>query len=549
MYKILLFIIAGAFVTNQIHAQEKNVTHVEKKIDSLLQTYGQAGGPGVAVSVVKDQKIIYSKQTGLANLEYNIPITDSTVFHIASISKQFTAFAILLLEADKKLSIEDDIKKYLPELNELPYKVTIRQLANHTHGFANTYELAQLVGINADEVMSQKQMVNILLKQKQLNFEPGSTYQYNNSGFTLLAEIVERVSGKSFADFTKERIFQPLHMKNTLFLDDRATIVKNKAYSYEATEKGYHNVPFYYTLVGASGLNTTPHDLSLWTMNFISPVVGNQAIFDKMKGQSKLNSGHQIPYALGQETKSYKGLDVIFHGGGDAGYRAYLLRIPAHSFSVVVMGNFKSFNPLNLSYSIVDLYLEKFLIKPKKEILPIYTNKELKKWEGDYEIFPGSFFSLVAKADTLYYQPFNSKDVYPLPVAGKNEFSFPYIPHSKLVFGNNGLYWHFSDFSYLCKKVSLNLPDKATINLERYVGAYFNKELQTYYHFTVKENALVATHSLNNDIVLHTLALDEFYSEQPFFGRIKFINNKEKKIAGFSLSGQNLTNIYFEKAK
>lgn len=544
--------ISLAFAFFNVHvasAQKSAANGIEKQIDSLVQTYHQRNGPGIAVSVVRDGKIVYQRQDGFANLEYGIPISDSTVFHIASVSKQFTAFLALLLEEEGKLSLDNAISTYIPELKDLPFKVTIRQLANHTHGFANTYELGQLIGISSRDVMTQQQMIKILLRQKQLNFEPGSQYQYNNAGFALLAEIIQRVSGKPFAEFAREKIFAPLGMNQTLFLDDNGIIVKNKAYSYKTTKTGYSKVPFNYTVIGASGLNTAPHDLSLWAINFDNPKVGSRKIFDKMQTPSLLNNGQQIPYAFGQETKRYKGLDVIFHGGGDAGYRAYLLRVPAHRFSVIVTGNLESFNPSALPYDILDLYLKEFESVPNAKPLPRYTMDELRHWQGNYEIFPGSFFTLVAKSDTLFYQPFGKKDLYALPIAGDSTFTFPYAPYSKLVFGADGLRWHFSDFAYRCEKISFQLPYKPTSKLDELTGIYWNDALRTSYQLIIKDDKLVATHALNADIVLQPLSRDEFYSDKSFFGRVKFIRDKQKQVNGFKLSGQNLKDISFTKTK
>lgn len=536
-----------SFILINVNIAAAQRNSIEKQIDSLIQTYHQDSGPGIAVSVVRDGKIIYQRQDGIANLEYGTPISDSTVFHIASVSKQFTAFLALLLEEEGKLSLDDDISRYLPELKDLPYKVSIRQLANHTHGFANTYELGQLIGISSGDVMSQQQMIKILLRQKQLNFEPGAQYEYNNAGFALLAEIIQRVSGKPFGEVARERIFKPLGMNHSLFLDDNATVVKNKAYSYKKVKNGYNKVPFNYTVVGASGLNTTPYDLCLWAMNFDNPRVGDRKIFEKMTTPSRLNNGQQIPYGLAQETKRYQGLDVVFHGGGDAGYRAYLLRVPALHFSIIIMGNLESFNPLTLSYGVLDLYLKEFESIPDKGHLPRYTTDDLKQWQGNYEIFPGRFFTLVAKNDTLFYQPFGSKDAYPLPVAGDSTFAFPFAPHSKLVFGVDGLYWHFSDFAYRCEKISYQLPYKPTFKLDQMKGVYWNDALKTSYKLNITDGKLVATHALNNDIVLQPLTRDEFYSDKSFFGRIKFIRDKQQRVTGFKLSGQNLKAISFIK--
>ncbi len=540
--RYLLFVVLMAWQVAS--AQTKTLT---QKSDSLVQAYQIAKGPGIAVNVIQNGKVIYQKQVGLSNLEYQIPISDSTAFHIASVSKQFAVFAAMLLESRGKLSMDDDIKKYLPELKAIPYTVTLRQLANHTHGFANTFELAQLIGISPDEVMTHPKMMRILLQQKQLNFEPGTQFQYNNTGFTLLAEIVERVSGMPFAAFAKKEIFEPLHMNHTVVFDSNSIIVPNKAYAYRKTKKGFEKTPYNYSVVGGSGINTTPHDLALWAINFIEPKIGSQKIIDEMKKPSHLKNGTQIPYGLGVETKNYKGLDVVFHGGGDAGYRSYLMSIPKYQFAVVMMGNIESFNPLDLAYNLADLYLKDHLEAPKPVKLPQYNTQQLQKWEGDYEVFPGSFFTLKAKNDSLFIQPFGQKDMYPLPLAGDSTFTYPYVAHSKFVFGKSGLKWHFSDFAYPCKKVKLDLPK--AVKLEGFTGVFWNEALNTSYRMTIKNNQLVATHSLNNDIALNPLAKDEFYAGAGFFGKVKFIRNKENKIIAFQLSGQNLSNVNFVKVK
>ncbi len=540
--RYLLFVVLMVWQTT--FAQTSSIS---QKSDSIVQAYQVTNGPGIAVKVIQNGKVVYQKQVGLANLEDNTPISDSTAFHIASVSKQFTIFAAMLLERQGKLSMDDDIKKYLPELKSIPYTVTLRQLANHTHGFPNTFELAQLIGINPDEVMTHAKMMDILLQQKQLNFEPGTQYQYNNTGFTLLAEIVARVSGMSFSAFAKKEIFEPLQMKHTVVFDNNGIIVPNKAYSYRKTKKGYEKTPYNYTVIGGSGINTTPHDLALWALNFMEPKIGSQQIFEEMQKPSRLKDGTQIPYGLALETKTYNGLGIVFHGGGDAGYRSYLMRIPKQQFAVVIMGNLESFNPLDLAFGLTDLYLKDQLAATPSTTLPKYTTQQLKKWEGDYEIFPGSFFTLKAKNDSLFIQPFLQKEMYPLPVSGDSTFTYPYASHSKFVFSKDGLKWHFSDFAYACKKAALNLPN--AVKLTDFTGVFWNEALNTTYRLEVKKEQLVATHALNSDVTLKPLTKDAFYAGAGFFGKIHFIRNKGQKIIGFKLSGQNLNEVSFVKLK
>ncbi|WP_303316417.1 serine hydrolase domain-containing protein [Flavivirga abyssicola] len=540
-----LFLSIFTLLTFSVFAQNQSQDINVQKIEVLLNEYLIKNNPGIAISVVKDGNVIYKKNKGYSNLEHMIPITDSTKFVVGSISKQFTAFSILLLEDEGKLSIDDDITKYLPELNGLPYNITIRHFLNHTSGFRDNTDLNSLKGRTDLDCTSQTQMVNLLLRQKGLNFIPGSRFQYCNSGYVLLAEIVKRVSGMTFAKFAHKRIFKPLSMKNSLFLDDPSLVVKNKALSYVKQNNEYYYIPINRSIVGSTGLYTTISDLSLWANNFDNPIIGSNSIFKKMETKSRLNDGEIIPYALGQELKIYKGLDVIFHGGGDAGYRSYLLRVPEHKLNIVVSGNFESFNPLNISYGLLDVFLSNYIKEPIKKERPNYTNKTLKKFEGDYQVFPGLYITILAEQDSLFFKSYGYDDKLKLPVSGKNEFEFPARAHSKLKFIKDSLNWHFSDFYYPAKKVTLNPPKYANIDLQELKGIYKSDEVETSYEFIIKDNKLIATHNFNRDIELKPIDKDSFITDLSYISRIEFTRNSKGNIDGCKISGQNSYDVLF----
>lgn len=358
----------------QISAQTSGDADVQKKIDELLSKYDSPKTPGVAVAVVKDGKIIFKKGYGMANLEYDIPITSNSVFHVASVSKQFTAFSILLLEKDGKLSLDDDVRKYIPEVPDFGKKITLRHLATHTSGIKDQWALLTLAGWRMDDVITKEQILKVISKQKTLNFEPGSEYVYSNSGFTLLAEVVARVSNQTFAEFTKKRIFEPLNMKNSQFYDDHEKIVKNRAYSYLKDDDIYKKQNLNFSNVGATSLFTTVEDLSKWAMNFENPIVGDAEIIRKLQAPAKLNDGkpavlavvdgETIYHAMGQFVRNYRGLDIVNHTGRDAGFRAYLVRFPSEKFSVIVLGNDADFDSFQTGLKIAEFYL-KDKLKPK----------------------------------------------------------------------------------------------------------------------------------------------------------------------------------------
>lgn len=547
MRKYVSIIILLMLHFQPLFAQKNNQENLSSKIDSLIRTHYQHDKPGMAISVIKEGKTIYTNQIGLENIEYETSITDSTAFHIASVSKQFTSFLAVLLEKEGKLSMDDDVRTYLTELKHLPYKITLKQLANHTHGLPNLFELAQLKGIGIEDRMTHQEVVKMLLNIKQVNFKPGDTYEYNNTGYALLAEVIERVSKKPFQVVLKNRVFSPLGMKNTMAISNSSIIIKNKARSYRLNNDEYENHDFNIMANGSSGVSTTINDLSKWAINFQQPSKLHQDLFQTMQKTTPLNSGEVIEYGLGLEFKKYKGLDLVFHGGGDAAYRSYILHIPKHQFSIVILANSNDFATLEITYNIIDLLFKEIQIQPLKPVKTKYTAEELKKFEGTYEFCPGSYSNIIAENDSLYFQSYGTDDKVLLPVIGDGDFVFPEIPTSKFSFYDNGFNFHIADFKYDCKKVKLNPPKTEEINLVEFTGLYKNKEFNTEYELVIENNQLVALHSFNEDILLYPLTKNSFYATEGFFGKLDFSKNNSGEIKGFHLSGQNIKNIKFRK--
>lgn len=547
-FKVVL-ILAFTLFYNVCLAQNHNRAQQLKKVDSLLENSYQKHNPGVALAIIERGKTIYSGQKGISNMEYKIPITDSTAFHIASVSKQFTAFLAVLLAKESKLSLDDDIRKYLPELKGLPYKISIRQLANHTHGLPNLHELAQLKGIEPGDRMTHKDVVVMLLHIRQVNFKPGEKFEYNNTGFALLAEIIERVCGKPFQEVLKDRIFTPLQMFNSLAVNTPSLIVKNKAYSYRLKNGKYENYALNLMANGSSGVSTTIKDLSKWMINMQYPSSEHREIFGEMIKPSTLNSGETNRYGLGLETKTYKGMELVFHGGGDGGYRCYSLTVPKYQFSVIILGNNGDFKPFQLVYEIVDLFLKEYEIETPMPVKTIYTTQELKQFTGTYEMFPGSLFNIIAENNTLFYQAFGSDKKMQLPIIGDGSFTNPYLPISYFSFDKNICTYHIADFKYASKKVKVSPPKLNKNDLSKFAGIYKNEEFNTEYELRVENNELIARHSSNDDIILHPFAKDSFYSDEGYFGKLAFVKDRNSKIIKFFLSGQNLNEIPFIKIK
>ena len=370
---------------------------LEAKVDQLFAEWNRSDSPGAAVAIVRESGVIYERGYGTANLEYDIPITTTTIFDIASVSKQFAAFAIATLSHEGKLSLDDDIRTYLTDVPDFGNTITIRHLLHHTSGLRDWVQSLVIAGDMMDDVISFKHILKMARHQKALNFEPGAAFLYSNTGYNLLAEIVETVTGDSFREWTDIHIFKPLGMTNSHFHDDYEMILKNRAYSYQVDEKGgYKHAVNNTTALGSSSLYSTVEDLAKWILNFEDTRIGEQTVIEQMHQRGVLNDGEQIDYAFGLNIGEYRGLKTVGHSGSWRGFRSHLMRFPDQKFGVVILCNLDTFNPLSLAEKVADLYLTDVLApvetsesekaaEPaediKSEPLP---PEQLKEFEGDY---------------------------------------------------------------------------------------------------------------------------------------------------------------------
>src|SRR5712672_1889947 len=364
-------------------------------VDEVFSDLTKPGSPGCALAAARDGKIIYEKGYGLANIEEGVSITPQTVFDIGSASKQFTAASILLLEKQGKLSINDDLRKYLPELPNYGKKITILQLLNHTSGLRDYLTLMELAGINTDSVTTDADALALVTRQKALNFAPGSEWLYSNTGFFLLSTIVQRVSGKTLRDFAAENIFAPLEMTHTQFRNNHSALIANRALAYDEQENhaGYTLNVSYFEQTGDGAVHTSVEDLLKWDENFYSPRVGGKEFLAEIQERGKLNDGKVLEYAKGLFLQDYRGLHTVSHGGSWGGYRADLLRFPDQHFSVACLCNVGNAGPSKRAHQVADIYLGS-LLKARENQPKVGDSKEkaeltvstdqLKNLSGDY---------------------------------------------------------------------------------------------------------------------------------------------------------------------
>jgi CubicO group peptidase (beta-lactamase class C family) len=537
-------------------------TTPEKQIDQLFAVWNNIESPGAAVAVEKDGKVIYKKGFGSAELEYNIPITPQTVFHVASVSKQFTCFSILLLEKQGKLSINDDIRKYIPEVPDFGKVITLNQLMHHMSGLRDQWELLAMAGWRLDDIITKDQILRIVSRQKELNYNPGDEYLYCNTGFTLLAEVVARVSGQTFPEFTRTHIFEPLKMTNTLFYDDCQKIVKNRAYSFYVDSSGYKKSILSYSNAGATSLFTTAEDLCQWSRNFENPVVGDKDIIAKMNLRGILNKGDTITYAMGQDIGKYKGLRIISHGGADAGYRSFLVRFPDQRFSVNILSNLASFNPGGMSFKIADIYLKDKLTAdaPKKVETGIKVPVEIKEVKidhdvlvsycGQYEWQPGVMVTVSVENDNLFVSsPALPKT--PMKAVTPTEFNVDAVSAKVSFIMDSGKVSKMKVEMNGGIVVALKVPDfeAAKINLSEYAGDFYSGELSTTYTMVIESGRLIARHFRTGDVLLTLTGPDNFTGNEWYFGKVVFTRESNGKISGFKVSGGRVRNLKFEKIR
>ncbi len=353
-----LFVVVLLSAPDAGRAQEAWSAGLAARVDKLFERMDKPTSPGCALAVVRDGRVVYARGYGMANLDHDIAITPSTVFHVASVSKQFTAAAVLLLASDGKLSLDDDVRKHVPELPNFGKPITIRHLMHHTSGLRDQWELLILAGWRYSlDLITDDDVLEAMARQKDLNFAPGTEHLYCNTGYTLLATIVKRVSGMSFRQFAEERVFRPLGMTRTFFRDDHAEIVKGQAYGYVPRGDTFRLGVTNFDTAGATSLHTTVEDLALWDRNFYDARVGGPAFLEAMLKKGTLANSEELSYASGLVHGAYRGLAVVGHDGGDAGYRSDFLRFPTERLSVVCLCNTSSASPTQLTRSVADVVL------------------------------------------------------------------------------------------------------------------------------------------------------------------------------------------------
>lgn len=524
------------------------------RIDDIFKQWNRLDTPGAAVAVIKDGKPAYQKGYGSANLEYDVPIVPDTIFHVASVSKQFTAMALVLLEQEGKLSLEDDIHKYLTELPDYGHKIAIRNLLQHTSGIRDQWETLSLAGWRMDDVITQKQILRMLFHQRELNFPPGTRHLYSNGGYTLAAEIVERVSGKPFPQFCDERIFRPLGMTHTHFHDDHRRIVRDRAYSYDKTNDGFRASPMNYANVGATSLFTTAPDLAKWLDNFREPKVGGPNAIARLQEQAVLANGEKIDYALGVSVSKYRGLRTISHGGADAGYRSYVVWFPDQQLGVALVSNLANFNTGSIANRVAEVYLEKTMAPQPEKPKPVartyitLSPEALSQYAGIYRLDGIGLITIRMQDGKLMGAPqgqmaaelkaITPARFYVQPLDGEVEFTPQTGGKMRIKVTGGGM-------NAAGERVIVEPFDSK--DLAQYPGAYWSDELETQYTIVLKEGKLVADHAHHGEIALTPVAKDQFRGGTFFMQQVDFVRDAAGQVTAMTVGGGRVTAVRFKR--
>lgn len=528
----------------------------EHDVDAIFADLVGPTSPGCAVSVMRDGSPVYENGYGMANLEYGIPITPHSVFHVASVSKHFTAMAIELLVDEGSVDWDDDIREYVPEVPDFGPRITLRHLVHHVSGIRDQWNLLSMAGWRWEaDVVTQHDVLDITARQTELNFPPGERYLYSNTGFTLLAVVVERVSGMTLRGFTTRRIFEPLGMEATHFHDDHQMLVRHRAYAYAPDAKGEfglkNSIPDF-DVVGATSLFTTAHDMAAWDRNFYTGQVGGHEAFQRMRKPFELSDGGRTDYGHGLSLGRYRGLRTEGHGGADAGYRSSFLRFPDERLSVAVLCNFPAANPGRRAQRVAEAYLAD-VMEPEEEddegpslsdpTVPMST-AELSALTGVYRgSQPNQLFRAALEGGELkMYQGNDPRTLRPIgdrrfEVVGEGFVArFVESPDGTVAFEYPG--------GRAERLSGIWEPDSAALGA--FVGRYHSAELDTEYDIVLEEGELSVHHRKLESRSLAPAYEDAFRLRGAL---AEFTRDDRGRVSGFTLSDGRVWGVRFERTE
>ncbi len=531
--------------------------------DEIFKEYENSAIPGVVAGVIDNGEVIYLKGFGNADVQNKIKITPQTKFQIDDLAKQFTVLAILLLEQEGKISFEDDVRKYIPELPKYKSTLRIKHLLNHSSGLNNLSAIKELCGIRLNDVFTQRDALKLIGSQKKLNFIPGTDFSYlsSDSELILFAEIVAKASKKSFIEYTSENVFKPLQMTNTIF-NNKRDLLENTAFSYRVGDQIKYN-PVNDLTLGATNLYTSAEDLTKWYLNYTAPTSLIGQLVEELDVFVTLDNGNFFNSSWGKMTygryfeHSERGLPKMWQYGLIGGYASNMFRFHTKGLITFVIGNNNRYNG-SLAMQLANEFLENEFLEPpsidfSKVKIKETPNKVLKKHEGFYwNKKNGLARQVYLKNDTLRYNRLESdRETLLLPL-GDNIFQFMVDGDDEIILKFNNEKRTYSIVIGGSDEILYNEYEPLIYSndkLSDFVGTFYNKELAVVYTFT-KENEIIKASNLRNGVTqFYPIKKDIFRSNTLMFLGIKFARNSKNKVIGFNINTDAVIDLWFAKIK
>jgi CubicO group peptidase (beta-lactamase class C family) len=537
---LALFALAALAHLTWGRAQPVSPQETGHLVDRIFQAVTRPGAPGCAIGIEKDAHVLLTRGYGTADLEHDVPITPATVFEAGSVSKQFTAASVLLLVQQGKLSLTDDVRKYIPELPDYGTPITINDLLGHTSGLRDWGTVEAMAGWpRATRIYTQDDVLDIAVAQRKLNYAPGTFYQYINTDYNLLAIIVGRVSGRSLADFSREHLFTPLGMTHTQWRDDFRRVVKNRAIAYEPGDHGFRQLMPFEDTYGHGALLTTVGDLLRWNQALSNGTLGPY-VTRELQRRTRLNDGQPIVYARGLFIGTYRGQHAVFHDGATAGYRTWLGRFPSSHLSMALLCNSSGIATPPLAHSVADI----FLPEPRPQPVVRPTHDQMTRREG---LYVDTLRGLPARI-TVADNGISMSGGPALPAVSQDEFSSGF---DSIRFTDNDHFVATNGGSGPVTYVRARPWSPSIGELREYVGTYSSPEALATYRVTLDGNHLVATPVGRRDAALllapvYAQAFDAS-SNEDFHFVLRFVANSTGTVTRFDMIDDGVFGLAFRR--
>ncbi len=552
---LAVFVVLALVASGQTAAKPDTPLTPAARMDKLFDFWNRLDQPGFAVVVVKDGQVAYRNVFGLACQEHAAAITPNTVFNTATLAQVFVGQAVAMLEEQGKLSLDDDVRKFIPELPDFGTPVKLRHLVYHASGLRDWLPVLRLTGREREEVTMDK-VLKIVGAQKKLLFTPGERTEYANTDYDLLAETIKRVTGKPFSDWAWENIFKPAKMTRTQFRDNCRSIFDDEALSYNYTRNEYLRGVDNLSLAGSHSLFTSIADLAKWLVNLETVPAAGQAVFSKMMTAGALNDGRPSTYGYGLEVGLRAGKRAAWQEGTWAGSGAILAYAPDQKFGFVVLANWDYTDAGGFAGDIVDIYLpapappppaKKAAAAPAKKTVKV-SPAVLDRYAGDYRLQARQILTIGREGDRLMLSVPGQK--FPLTALSETEFLFD-LAQARIVFqkdkGGNvqGFVWKQGGTETTAPKVVMMKPKPE--ELKEFAGAYFNEELNLGIGLEARGDGLFLLPSGQGEVRLAPDEKDRFTSGAPAFPMLVFKRDAQNRVAGFIIDGDSVRDLVFSR--